>query len=435
MIRRIHTEDPLDPVIAAELEELERALAGDTSPPAPDPALAALVRDVRADAPTMDDAFRASLEARVQAGFPRAGHAGTGWLARVLPSGALFRPALAVAATAVLGLAVTTAMLTSDGDRPTSNLAVDSRGDGATEAPSAAAPQAAAPEATTESTDQAAPGAALGAPAPDAAGKSVEQAARDRGTVPAPAPSTDNSTGGRADTGRLGGARRVERSAEMTLSTAPDEVQAVADDVVRTVQGLGGVVASSRVATIDGGGEAYFDLRLPSARLDRAIAQLSKLAHVSALAQGTDDITGAFVSATDRLKDARDERAALLRALGRATTDRQVASLRARIADSRRRIASIEGELRRLRARTDRATVALTIRGDGEGRGGSDEDDGGAWTPGDAAGDALRVLEVAAGVAVIAAAALVPLGLLAVLVLLAARAARRRSRERALDAT
>lgn len=401
MTRRIPADAPLDPIVAAELAELERALAGDTSPHAVDPVLAALVREVRAEAPRPDAAFRAALDARVHAGFPRRG-GGARRPARILPGGWLSRPALAVAATALLGLAVTTAALTSGDDRPVSDLAVPSREDEASTGAGAVAPDTAPP----------APEAAESAPAPS--GSAV-------GPVPAP------------DPGRLGGIRRVERSAEMTLSTAPDEVQAVADDVVRTIQGLGGVVASSRVATVDGGGEAYFDLRLPTARLDRAVAQLAKLAHVSALAQGSDDITGAFVSASDRLKDARDERSALLKALGRATTDRQIASLRARIADSRRRIARAEADLRRLRTRTDRASVALTIRGDGGRHGGSDEDEGGAWTPGDALGDALRVLEVAAGVAVIAVAALLPLGFVVLLVLVAARTARRRGRERALD--
>ncbi len=68
----------------------------------------------------------------------------------------------------------------------------------------------------------------------------------------------------------------------MTLSTAPDEVQSVSDAVIRTVQSLGGVVASSQIATGDRR-SATFDLRLPTARLDRAIAELSKLANVSAL--------------------------------------------------------------------------------------------------------------------------------------------------------
>ena len=237
-----------------------------------------------------------------------------------------------------------------------------------------------------------------------------------------------------SDPGRLGGTRRVERSAQMTLSTAPDEVRSVSDAVIRTVQGLGGVVASSRIATGDAGGSATFDLRVPTARLERAIADLSKLANVSALTQASDDITGSFVSASARLQDARDERQALLKALGRAKTDRQVSSLRARIADSRRRIAVIEAEVRGLRG-PDRPG---DDRPGGPGRrhqAGSGQGDGGAWTPGDAARDALRILEVVAGVLVLAAAVMVPAGLLALLAFGAVRATRRRSRLRALDAT
>jgi hypothetical protein len=65
-------------------------------------------------------------------------------------------------------------------------------------------------------------------------------------------------------------------------------------------------------------------------------------------------------------------------------------------------------------------------------RRGSD-DEGGAWTPGDAFDDALRVLEVAVGVALIAAAVLLPLALIWLLAWLARRGVSRRRRERALD--
>ena len=53
--------------------------------------------------------------------------------------------------------------------------------------------------------------------------------------------------------------------------------------------------------------------------------------------------------------------------------------------------------------------------------------------PGDAFGDAMRVLEVAAGVAVIAAAVLLPLLIAWLLGWLATRGVTRRRRERALD--
>jgi hypothetical protein len=57
----------------------------------------------------------------------------------------------------------------------------------------------------------------------------------------------------------------------------------------------------------------------------------------------------------------------------------------------------------------------------------------GTWTPGDAARDALRVLEVGAGVALVLAAVVAPFALLG-LVGLGARRARRRRREAVLRA-
>jgi hypothetical protein len=58
---------------------------------------------------------------------------------------------------------------------------------------------------------------------------------------------------------------------------------------------------------------------------------------------------------------------------------------------------------------------------------------GGRWTPGDALGDAARVLEVIAGVLLIGAAVLLPVGLIAVLAAYAGRLVVRRRRERALE--
>lgn len=397
--------DDLDPAVAAELEALERALAGEAGA---DPVLSELVREVRAEAPSFDGPARASLDARVDAGFPRGS---AGLLDRLRPSGPLFKPALTVAAVAVLGLAVVSSVLIGSEDGPAiSSLSQD--GGGVTLSDADSGPSAAeAPEALEDS--------------------SASQAAQ------SPSARQVAPSGGAGSVGALAGRRRVERSAELSLTTKPEDVQDVSDGVIRTVQGLGGVVASSRISVAPDGGESFFELQLPTSRLDRAIADLSKLASVSGLTQDSQDITGSFVSAGDRLQDARDERAALLKALARAQTDRQVSSLRARIADSRIRIAAAQADLRRLKNRTDKATVALTVTGDPAAGdpAGKDEDEGGVWTPGDALRDAWRVLEVAAGVAVIAAAVLVPLGLLALLASGLARVTRRRTRERTLDAT
>jgi hypothetical protein len=220
--------------------------------------------------------------------------------------------------------------------------------------------------------------------------------------------------------------RRVERSASVTLAPPADEIQEVADGVASATTALDGYVATSQVTTGEGDGSAALRLRLPSGRLADLMDRLRDLAPVEALTQAADDITGATGVAAERLADARAERRALLRALGRATTEREIATLRERLRLNRSRLAASKGALDALRRRARLATVDVAVHAGRDG-GGS-----GAWTPRDALGDALRVLEVAAGVALVGAAALVPLLLLALPVALLARAAMRRRRERAL---
>ena len=98
-------------------------------------------------------------------------------------------------------------------------------------------------------------------------------------------------------------------------------------------------------------------------------------------------------------------------------------------------IEQARADVRRVNNRASFSTVAVELVADRSAAApGSGSDDDGAWTPGDAWHDAKRVLEVIAGVALIALAIALPLALLAALVGLALRLGRRRSREHALDA-
>jgi len=148
--------------------------------------------------------------------------------------------------------------------------------------------------------------------------------------------------------------------------------------------------------------------------------------------QSAQDITGAVVSVSERLKDARTERRSLLRQLAAATTTNQTSSIRARLRLVSGQIAAAKRDLRQVKSRASRSTIAVTLLADRK----SDGDDDGAagWTPGDAFDDAVRILEVTAGVLLVGLALLLPLGLVALLVWLAARQAAQRRRERALDA-
>jgi len=385
--------------------KLDAALTG---APGADSELSALVRDLRAQAPEMTPHFAARLNDRVAALPAQRSR----WRAALAPRRLL--PVFAVAA--VLGAVVTAGVVLRDqgeSQKVSSVRDTSSESSGSDEGSSGSTGGGSAPSQARRNA----------APPPEPSGASALN--RFRTSPPAVPPGDQGVTA-------PGGLRKVQRDAQLTLTTAPSDVQDVADEVVSVTQEADGVVARSSVNVGDDGGSASFTLRVPTRRLDEALKRLSDLAHVGSLKQGSADITGSFVSAADRLSDARAERRALLKALGKATTPNAIASLRQRIRFNRSEIGALKGDLQALRRRADLATVSVQVVGRGATKGAAGGDAG--WTPGDAAHDALRVLEVVAGVLLIAAAVLAPLGALALLVVLATGAARRRRREHALDA-
>ena len=253
---------------------------------------------------------------------------------------------------------------------------------------------------------------------------------RDEARPPAPALNELRTAQGQADPVRPFAAtddrRFVERTTTLELETDGDEFADATAGVLRVADATGTIVQRSNVAESDGKGLATFDLRVPASRLDEVLRDLSELGKVTTRSASSDDITASYVSAADRLQDARDERRALLRALSRADGENEADALRARIGLARARIARAERDVRRVRSRVDRAKVAVTVRSTGA------LSDGGAWTPGDALDDAGRVLEVTVGVAVITGAVLLPFAILASLWVAGTRVTRRRRREAAL---
>jgi hypothetical protein len=403
--------DPLTPDEARELDALERALTG--LPVDPDlHEFEELVADLRATAPEMTPAFAARLEHAVAEGFPEPAERPPLRL-RSTRRWALL-PAAGVLAAALIALVVVLGNQNDQGESSTADQTIAQSS--APAGPSAAESAPAAPDPAI---------------ANDSAGAaSAQRKSAPALAAPAPAPTTAPAPA----TGAVApatGPRKVQRTAALALETPTDNFDATTDDVVRTVDQFGGIVASSAIGNDDeAGGEASFDLRIPTARLDDALAGLSKLGHVASRSQNLQDITASFTSVQDRLADARAERRGLLRALSRATTQGQIDSLRVRLRANSATISRYKGDLASLRRRADLAQVSLTVRGVDDGAGAAT---GGDWSPGDAAGDALRVLEVMAGVALVALAIVVPLGLLGLAIALAARATRRRERERALD--
>jgi hypothetical protein len=204
-------------------------------------------------------------------------------------------------------------------------------------------------------------------------------------------------------------------------------VQTIADRVSRLTVSEGGFVQSSHVNEGGKTGEATLALSLPSAKLSAALASLGQIAPVRAESQSLQDITNIYNAASQRLTDATAEQRALLRALAKASTEGQIDSLRARLAQAGGAIARARSALQAVSRQASTAEVEVTVLGD---KSASSE----GLTLHRGLHDAGRVLTVMLIVLLIAAAVLVPLALLIAALATVRRAWGSYRRERILDA-
>jgi hypothetical protein len=238
---------------------------------------------------------------------------------------------------------------------------------------------------------------------------------------------------GPAPTPHVGG-RQIVQSAQLSLSTPAGRVDSVAQQVFDVVAAQNGVVENSNVTSTSAYGNAQFSLSVPSADLSRTLNALSRLhgANVVSRSDASQDITGQVGGAGRRLAEARALRTSLLRQLAAAGTATAVNSLRAQIHHVDAAIDRDLSSLRSLQRKVTYSRISVTVNSAAipvrppVGR-------GGGFTLSRAAHDAGRVLVVAAGVALIALAVLVPLGLVVVLGIWLASLLRQRRREQALD--
>ncbi len=223
--------------------------------------------------------------------------------------------------------------------------------------------------------------------------------------------------------------RDIARDAQITLGTDAAEVRDVSAKVFEAVHSYDGIVLSSSID--DGAGSdagAHFELLIPSAKLNDAMASLSGLAEVRSRHESSQDITAPTVSLSEHLQDSNAKIEGLLGQLANASSDSERAAVEAELRSERNRAAALRSRLSALSRRANLSRVSLRIA-TGSTSSGSDS---GGWGIDDALGDAGHILAVAAGVTVIGLAILGPLALLALLIWAIGRIWVKRSRERAL---
>ena len=228
--------------------------------------------------------------------------------------------------------------------------------------------------------------------------------------------------------------RAVKASASLTLSTTPDRVQGITNRAITIVDQLDGYVQSSQIDQPSSSRAiANLSLRIPSAKLDDGLGRISKLANVQSRTQQTEDLTDQREALEASIRDARADREGLRSRLEKATTDKERSRLRGLLARATRRVTMRTRALNELGREVSYATVDLEIRGTKRSGAAAPAEADDRWTPGDAFGDAVRVLEVVAGILLIVLAILAPIVAIGVLTWIAVRITTRRRRERALE--
>jgi hypothetical protein len=416
---------PHDELTDHALAVIDRTLAGD-SVPAQDADLAELTLLLADERPRPSDAFAAALDQRVthrfapgappatsregRGGQPDRVQRGTrrGWR----PGWWLYAPGLAGA----VGVAVAALIIAAPGSGGGASSASSSSAASALLAPAPSVSTSASSGAATS----ASPGTATSASSGAATSASPGAATAGNGSLQAAG----------------AGNRQVIQGAQLALSTRPSRVDDVARQVFAVVSAQNGVVDSSSVTATSGpGGGAQFSLMVPAQNLGPAMAALSRLSGAQVISRNdvSQDVTGRAGGAGRRLADARALRTALLRKLALATTTASIDSLHLQIRDANASIASDLATLRGIQRQVANSHIELTITAVTPPARGHRPSSGGGFTLHRAVHDAGRVLVVAAGVALIALAVLVPAGLLVALGLWLVHTVRRHRRERVLD--
>jgi hypothetical protein len=433
---RLRDDDmPLDPDVERELAAVDAGLLGlGVAPDLED--LAELAREARAEAPAPDPDVAARLDEWAAAGFPRDGRVSDGGEGdpgpafgglrerlRTVPPRRLLLP-VGAAATVLVAVVVGISVSDQIGGSSQTPPSIQALPGSSPESSSGGAGGASRASAPAQSSDT--------VPQPNIRETPFAKAGPATGDLSAGAPS---------------GPRKVAQTADLVLSTEPQNVRDVADGVVGVVDRAGGYVVSSNVTSgkaappapvpldgsPDGGrsqqGSGTFELRIPAQHLQAALADLSKLAHVTSRTEGVKDVTRRFDAAKAHLRDLNVERAHLLRQLADATAPTERQSIKARLHVVENRLASARDHYGHVRDRIRMVPVSVEIRG----QAGVDSGGGGGWGIDDAFGDAGRVLTVIAGILLISLAVLVPLGLIGAVAWMTGRALIRRRREGALE--
>jgi hypothetical protein len=411
----MQSAEPLEPEVLAALEAIDATLHGE--PVDPEHAeLAELALILRDERPVPDDAFLARLDRRVESRFAPLVKRRRPWAEHWRASAA------AIAALAAVVVAV---VVVSGGPRP-----LTTNGSAALHATSGAS-------AGTSSSSGAAGGASASSGAQSAPRKFNGSTFGHRSAASSASPKTAAGTSSvppRPPLPQPAHSRDLTQSARLGLQARAGQIAPVAQEVFNVIGSEHGVVLSSHVTQASGApGFATFSLQVPAGRLEATLNRLSRLrhSHVTMREDASADITSHVDNTAAALAAAQAERRSLLRQLAATGVPAQADRLQREAARALAQIDRDQSELQRLRHRVADSTISVTVQSPPIVH--HRHRAAGGFTFARALHDAGHILLVAAGVALIALAVLVPLGLVVVVCAWVWSLVIRRRREGVLD--
>ena len=156
--------------------------------------------------------------------------------------------------------------------------------------------------------------------------------------------------------------RKQVRTGDLTLATRSSaDVTGVADQAVAIAVGAGGQADGDR-RTGGADATAVLVLRVPPEALDATVDQLAGLAEVTSRSVQTDDVTAQYTDLEGRIAALQTSTARLRGFLASATDANQIASIESELTKRESDLESMQGQLRVLSAKTDLATLTVTVR-------------------------------------------------------------------------
>ncbi|MFA6428874.1 MAG: DUF4349 domain-containing protein [Patescibacteria group bacterium] len=237
------------------------------------------------------------------------------------------------------------------------------------------------------------------APMPSDMGIAVGKESFARDMMPVP------PTAGASADDRLRVGPKIVKNGSLRLRVK--EADRALEELKTLATNAGGYAADTRVYEVNGGREATITLRIPVAKFDETVSAAKRLSILVLEESATaEDVTDQYVDMDARLTAAKAEEAQYLEILKKAKTVEDIIRVTPYLNETRRTIEQLEGQLRYLSARTDYATLNVTVTEETKIVAPTR-----TWKPGETLRQAVQFL-------IVAAQALVDVGIVAIVIII-----------------